>query len=69
MSKPEIPLKGGDEQDMLTPWRKYLKCAERPGVPKKAKRSYNKRVRKEALSEVEDWDQDDWNYFFHRTQR
>lgn len=56
MSKPLIPLKGGDEQDMLSPWRKVLKSADRPGAAKKAKRSYNKRVRREwsgALSEQE----------------
>lgn len=54
MSKPLIPLKGGDEQDMLSPWRKVLKCADRPGMAKKAKRSYNKRVRRDlSLSDAE----------------
>ena len=39
-----IPLKGGDEHDALTGWRKLIKF--RPGERKKAKRSYIKRLRK-----------------------
>jgi hypothetical protein len=39
-----IPLKGGDEYDALTRWRKLLKF--RPGQRKKAKQSYAKRMRK-----------------------
>lgn len=42
--KPEIPLKGGDEYDMLTGWRHVLH--HRPGQIKKIKRGYWKRVRR-----------------------
>ena len=38
-----IPLKGGDEEDALTRWRKYLQFGR--GVTKWIKRKYNKRVR------------------------
>jgi hypothetical protein len=46
----ELPLKSGDEQDALTPWKKYLRW--RPGVRKKIKRNYNKRIRRKAKKEV-----------------
>jgi hypothetical protein len=39
-----IPLKGGDEHDALTRWRKYLQFGR--GVTKWIKRKYNKRVRR-----------------------
>jgi hypothetical protein len=39
-----IPLKGGDEYELLTPWRKFE--ITRAGDVKKVKRKYNKRVRK-----------------------
>lgn len=39
-----IPLKGGDEHDALTRWRRLIKF--RAGQRKKAKRSYIKRLRK-----------------------
>ena len=42
--KPRIPLKGGDEQDMLTRWRRYLAC--KAGRAKEAKRTYNRRLRR-----------------------
>ena len=38
-----IPLKGGDEYDALTRWRRYLKFGR--GVLKWIKRKYHKRVR------------------------
>ncbi len=45
MKKQRIKLKGGDEYDALTGWRKYLKW--RSGVVKRIKRNYNKRFRKQ----------------------
>lgn len=42
--KGEVPLKGGDEYDMLTKARKYH--SHRPGKAKRIKRKYMKRVRK-----------------------
>lgn len=42
--KGEIPMRGGDEYDALTGWRKYLKF--RPGVRKRIKKGFKKRVRK-----------------------
>ena len=40
----KIPLKSGDEQDALTPWRKFHRF--RSGQVKKIKRGYNKRLRR-----------------------
>lgn len=40
-----IPLKGGDEQDVLTKARKHFCYTQRPGTCKIAKRSYNRRLR------------------------
>jgi hypothetical protein len=69
--KPKTPLKGGDEQDLLSPWRKVLKCADRPGVVKAAQRSYNKRLRRELRVDphetIEDEiDPEEWHYLIHR---
>jgi hypothetical protein len=47
-----IPLKGGAEFDALTGWRKVLCYLDRPGVTKKIKRKYNKRVRAYAKQEI-----------------
>lgn len=41
-----IPMKGGDEQDVFSRWRKVLCYTSRPGVCKSVKRKYNKRFRK-----------------------
>lgn len=41
-------LVGGSEFDVFTIWRKYLCYTSRPGVCKKVKRKYNKRIRYEA---------------------
>jgi hypothetical protein len=43
--KPEIPAKGGGEQDAFTGWRKVLCYMQRSGVVKAIQRRYNKRVR------------------------
>ena len=48
MKKERIPLKGGDEYDALTSWRRVLCYLTKPGVAKKAKRKYNKRFRKKG---------------------
>lgn len=47
----KIPLKGGDEQDAFTGWRRLLRW--RPGERKKIKQGYNKRLRK-ALKAKDD---------------
>ena len=47
-------LKGGDEWDAFSPWRKLLCYLSRPGVPKSIKRKYNKRVRQEEKAEIYD---------------
>ena len=39
-------LKSGDEYDLFTPWRKYLRF--RSGVKRWIKRQFNKRIRKET---------------------
>jgi len=49
-----IPLKGGDEYDALTGWRKMLKVFDNnTGIAKKTKRTYNKRFRKQAKKDLE----------------
>ena len=47
-----IPLKGGDEQDAISGWRKVLKF--RPGQRKAAKRSYIKRLRQWLKKDARD---------------
>lgn len=42
-----LPLKGGDEYDALTKWKKFLKW--RAGQRKAIKRAYNKRQRRSNL--------------------
>lgn len=42
------PMINGAEQDCFTRWRKWLCYLQRPGVAKKIKRGYNKRVRHKA---------------------
>jgi len=41
-----IPLKDGDEQDVLTGWRYAYLYTRKPGVCKRVKKKYNKRFRK-----------------------
>lgn len=48
----EIPMKGGFEQDIFTGWRKVLCYAQRAGVCKKAKKKYNKRVRRHVKRDI-----------------
>lgn len=39
-----IPLKGGEEYDYLTGWRRFI--CRHSGDAKRAKRSYNRRMRR-----------------------
>lgn len=41
-----VKLKGGFEYDVFSGWRRVLCYTLRPGVCKKAKRAYNKRLRR-----------------------
>lgn len=41
-------MKGGDEYDALTGWKKLLKVFAKPGLSSKAKTKFNRRVRKQA---------------------
>ena len=50
--KKRIPLKGGDEFDVLTKARKMYKYLDRSKVVKKIKRKYNKRFRKNGKNEI-----------------
>ena len=52
MKTKRVPLKGGQEHDMLTRWRRFVKHTA--GKTKAAKRSYNKRLRKTARDEEKD---------------
>ena len=45
-----IKLKGGDEQDVLTRWRKFISLKSQEA--KKIKRGYNKRFRKEGAKQI-----------------
>lgn len=53
-----IPLKGGDEYDALTGWRKMLKIFNKAGLAKKSKRKYNKRFRKDGKSNLREMNDD-----------
>lgn len=44
-----IKLKGGDEYDVHTGWRGYLKTPR--SMVKRAKKTYNKRFRKEGQTD------------------
>ena len=46
------PLKGGDEYDVFTGWRKVLKYTSRAGVCRWVKAKFNRRMRREAKSEI-----------------
>lgn len=51
-----IPASGGDEQDVFSGWRRVLSWTKRPGACARAKRSYNRRLRRltrEALADAE----------------
>jgi len=47
-----IKLRGGDEYDVHTSWRKLIAAPK--SMVKRAKRSYNKRFRKEGKSEAKE---------------
>lgn len=47
-----IPLRGGDERDILAGARRIYCYTHRPGVCRKAKRSYNRRFRRAARAEA-----------------
>jgi signal transduction protein with GAF and PtsI domain len=49
-----LGLKTADERDAFTGWRKVLVGLDRPGIMKKIKRSYWKRVRRDAKKEIRD---------------
>ena len=48
----KIKLKGGDEYDVHTNWRKLIAAPK--SMIKRAKRSYNKRFRKEGKREAQE---------------
>jgi hypothetical protein len=47
----EIPMKGGDEYDALTRWKKYLHWS--PGQRKAIKRGYRRRCRRLAKENIQ----------------
>ena len=49
-TKWQLPLCGGDEYDALSGWRKVLKF--RPGARKRAKRQYQRRVRRQSKADL-----------------
>lgn len=48
----KVKLKGGDEYDLVSRWRKRGYFNRRTGVWKKIKKRINKRVRKEGKNEI-----------------
>lgn len=46
------PLKGGDEWDVFTGWRKVLKYTARAGVCRAIKTKFNRRQRRESKEEI-----------------
>jgi hypothetical protein len=47
-----VPRKGGDEHDAFSRKARQALCVfDRPGIAKAAKRSYNRRVRREPVAE------------------
>ena len=48
-----IPMISGDEHDLLTDWRRMTK--PRAGVARKAKRSYNRRLRHTAAAHIAEY--------------
>lgn len=53
MVSQKIPMKGGDEQDVFSNWRRVLCYTGRSGVCKAVKRRYNKRLRQAHKMEIE----------------
>lgn len=56
MSRPQVPLKGGDEYDAFTGWRKFLYW--QPGERAKIKATFNRRVRRTIKRRVRERDRD-----------
>ena len=50
-----VPLKGAEERDALTGWRRLLNF--KPGERKAAKITFNRRVRRQLIETDEDGDQ------------
>ncbi len=48
-----IPLKGGDEQDALTGWRRFYASFKRAGYARQSKKSYRKRIRAEHKRDLQ----------------
>jgi hypothetical protein len=46
------PLKSGDEQDAFSGWRKLLCVFKRPGVARKTKTRFSRRVRHEVKASL-----------------
>lgn len=51
--KDREPAQGGYEHDVFSGWRKVLKCCERAGYKRYAKKKFNKRVRKNAKRDIQ----------------
>lgn len=55
MSKPpKRHIKGWDEEDVYTGWRKYLVWTSRPGAVKKVKKRTHRRERREAAKQIKE---------------
>ena len=48
------PAKGGEEYDAFSRYRRILSSFGRPGMAKAAKNSFNRRVRKQPIPEIDE---------------
>ena len=55
----KISLRGADEYDALTKARHYYKYLTKAGVAKKAKKSYNKRFRRQTKNLLQEKNYED----------
>ena len=56
-TEPRMPAKSGDEQDVVTGWRKYYTWTQRPGATSKTKRAIRRRERRAAKHTTKESDQ------------
>ena len=54
MGKRDVPVANGDEQDVFSGWRRVMCRTKRPGVCKRIKRGFARRVRRYARKLVTD---------------
>ena len=56
-TEPRAPAKSGDEQDVVTSWRRYYVWTKRPGATSRVKRAIRRRERRAAKHTTKETDQ------------